>query len=309
VRRGLPLLACLPPRHACLTALMASHAPFLPLCVPSQQAPTSLHFQFYTAKPAEGAAAGAAGAGAAATAAAATAADDGSGSTGGGGSGLRVIDVPALDRLPESGERCGAAFLVQVVGSDVRRAHACMKLCRLLAGPHLSPQLPPCPCPCLNTSNPHHLWLPPCPHSPSPSLSPSLCLPCPARRARDPPSAGGPVRSAAGQAVCTAAQGGGPIWRCGFWSLFGALNLCCLCRGALEVWLSSMSVLLTPPVHLPTLTSNAQASAQPLPPSRTPTSADPCSPLFWQHFRAAGAGAHALARLLRRFPVQPVPHR
>ncbi len=49
----------------------------------SLQAPTSLHFQFY-AKPAEGAA-GAAGA---------------AGTAGG----LKVIDLPAVDRLPESGE-------------------------------------------------------------------------------------------------------------------------------------------------------------------------------------------------------------
>ena len=47
------------------------------------QAPTSLHFQFY-AKPAEGAAGAAGPAGAA--------------------GGLRVIDLPAIDRLPESGE-------------------------------------------------------------------------------------------------------------------------------------------------------------------------------------------------------------
>lgn len=48
------------------------------------QAPTSLHFQFY-AKPSEGGAGAAGGAGA---------------------GGLRVIDLPAVDRLPESGAQC-----------------------------------------------------------------------------------------------------------------------------------------------------------------------------------------------------------
>jgi E3 ubiquitin-protein ligase HUWE1 len=59
-------------------------APDLLACAsgaPLQSAPTSLHFQFY-AKPAEGAASAAGAAGAA--------------------GGLRVIDLPAIDRLPES---------------------------------------------------------------------------------------------------------------------------------------------------------------------------------------------------------------
>lgn len=54
---------------------------------PSRQATANLHFQFYAAKPADGAGAA-----------------DGGGAAGGG---LRVLDVPAVDALPESGEQAG----------------------------------------------------------------------------------------------------------------------------------------------------------------------------------------------------------
>ena len=55
--------------------------------------PTNLHFQFY-----------AAAAAAAAAAAEGSAAEGAAAAEGGGAGGLRIIDIPAVDRLPESGE-------------------------------------------------------------------------------------------------------------------------------------------------------------------------------------------------------------
>jgi hypothetical protein len=81
------------------------------------QAPTGVHFQFYAPLPADGAAAGAA---------APAGAQGAAGTAEAAGSGLRIIDVPAVDQLPGSGEPTSLPCFLCTLSDALLWPQACL---------------------------------------------------------------------------------------------------------------------------------------------------------------------------------------